>query len=440
MPISTPLLIPPSNIIKLFQKENFPVSPTFPHLPSSFPPDLPPSMSSEALTSFLLQPNSNLLVHPFSFPSVAKLTSKSQSLANDWLNGKFTHKPSLSTTRGCYLSSRGRMISQAVTSQNILLLENSEVLPKLSKMIFPLDGVVLEELTEVTVVSLYGDVRKMPTFTLDPTTTIAINEPFFGRLPRFDSTIPITIDLNQDSSDVGKIAAVHLIILSPILAEPIMTSLLSNEKNLVIGDAEFSNFQTLLGNPQLSYEYPISRANPLELGLSNLVDFDKGCYLGQEGVTAIIKNKRGFPRYLYHVVLDRSVGDDKDKCVEVNENVVRLVDGEMVIIGSITSVLVLPKKIVCLALIKRTAAAAPSSDLDINQNDYFGLNDQDVSVGGLGGKLMTVDRARNEEIVIEKTDDKIEGEGDDGGAELERIAKKMKMLQERAQALRDRKK
>ena len=327
-----------------------------------------------------------------------------------------------------------------MTSQNILLLENSEVLPKLSKMIFPLDGVVLEELTEVTVVSLYGDVRKMPTFTLDPTTTIAINEPFFGRLPRFDSTIPITIDLNQDSSDVGKIAAVHLIILSPILAESIMTSLLSNEKNLVIGDAEFSNFQTLLGNPQLSYEYPISRANPLELGLSNLVDFDKGCYLGQEGVTAIIKNKRGFPRYLYQVVLDRSVGDDKDKCVEVNENVVRLVDGEMVIIGSITSVLVLPKKIVCLALIKRTAAAAPSSDLDINQNDYFGLNDQDVSVGGLGGKLMTVDRARNEEIVIEKTDDKIEGEGDDGGAELERIAKKMKMLQERAQALRDRKK
>ena len=37
---------------------------------------------------------------------------------------------------------------------------------------------------------------------------------------------------------------------------------------------------------------------------ANLVDLDKGCYLGQEGVASQYKNPRGPPRTLYHVVFD----------------------------------------------------------------------------------------------------------------------------------------
>ena len=45
-------------------------------------------------------------------------------------------------------------------------------------------------------------------------------------------------------------------------------------------------------------------ASPLELHLEATIDFEKGCYLGQEGIASILKNPRGPPRTLYHVVFD----------------------------------------------------------------------------------------------------------------------------------------
>jgi len=59
-------------------------------------------------------------------------------------------------------------------------------------------------------------------------------------------------------------------------------------------------------------------ASPLELHLQyTSIDFEKGCYLGQEGVASLVKNPRGPPRTLYHVVFDdefnQSDDDDKDK-------------------------------------------------------------------------------------------------------------------------------
>jgi folate-binding Fe-S cluster repair protein YgfZ len=41
-----------------------------------------------------------------------------------------------------------------------------------------------------------------------------------------------------------------------------------------------------------------SKANPLELHLQYLVDTEKGCYQGQEGVASMMKNARGSPRIL----------------------------------------------------------------------------------------------------------------------------------------------
>jgi folate-binding Fe-S cluster repair protein YgfZ len=42
----------------------------------------------------------------------------------------------------------------------------------------------------------------------------------------------------------------------------------------------------------------ISKSNPLELHLQHLVDTEKGCYQGQEGVASMMKNPRGSPRML----------------------------------------------------------------------------------------------------------------------------------------------
>merc|ERR1712226_1777305 len=55
-----------------------------------------------------------------------------------------------------------------------------------------------------------------------------------------------------------------------------------------------------------------TKASPLELHLVSTVDENKGCYLGQESISAILKNKRGPPRYLYSIVFKDSMNDDAD--------------------------------------------------------------------------------------------------------------------------------
>ena len=47
-----------------------------------------------------------------------------------------------------------------------------------------------------------------------------------------------------------------------------------------------------------------AKASPLELHLESAVDETKGCYLGQEAISALLKNKRGVPRSLYSVVFN----------------------------------------------------------------------------------------------------------------------------------------
>jgi len=54
----------------------------------------------------------------------------------------------------------------------------------------------------------------------------------------------------------------------------------------------------------------------MELHLQHLVDTEKGCYQGQEGIASVLKNKRGPPRQLYQAVFFDSEndfgGDDDD--------------------------------------------------------------------------------------------------------------------------------
>jgi hypothetical protein len=52
-----------------------------------------------------------------------------------------------------------------------------------------------------------------------------------------------------------------------------------------------------------------AKSNPLELHLRDLIDVDKGCYQGQEGVASVLKNKRGPPRQLYQVAFYDSEND-----------------------------------------------------------------------------------------------------------------------------------
>jgi folate-binding Fe-S cluster repair protein YgfZ len=138
----------------------------------------------------------------------------------------------------------------------------------------------------------------------------------------------------------------------------------------------------------------VTPASPLELhygGDTLLLDLHKGCYLGQEGIASMVKNPKGPPRLLYHVVFDDTMNvyndyqsqrggkrttrgrddddddDDDDDGSGGSDNLTRLpvVGDRLYVLGSneeigcgtITSVAVPSSTgdplIICLALVKR---------------------------------------------------------------------------------------
>ncbi|KAL3799505.1 hypothetical protein ACHAWO_002399 [Cyclotella atomus] len=170
-----------------------------------------------------------------------------------------------------------------------------------------------------------------------------------------------------------------------------------------------------------------SKANPLELHLQHLVDTEKGCYQGQEGVASMMKNPRGSPRMLYQVVFYDSENDfdddggggsflmsiDNDKLREfqqlkkqstvVNDtrqpkpgdSLYVLGSNESIFVGTITSVAepngTGDAKTVALALIRRADSILKSiKDQDLEMPKWWDTpdnDDDDTSSGPYGAKL-----------------------------------------------------
>ena len=99
--------------------------------------------------------------------------------------------------------------------------------------------------------------------------------------------------------------------------------------------------------PRLNFEID-GETNPLELGLYDLVDFNKGCYLGQETMARLkrISSLRQEIRVWSASILNKDF-ELNDKKFYLNEN-------KEIITGTITSFLsISSKKVIGLAMIKR---------------------------------------------------------------------------------------
>ena len=108
--------------------------------------------------------------------------------------------------------------------------------------------------------------------------------------------------------------------------------------------------------PRLNFEID-GENNPLELGLYDLVDFNKGCYLGQETMARLkrISSLRQEIRVWSASILNNNF-ELNDKKIYLNEN-------KETITGTITNFLSLSsKKVIGLAMIKKNY---------LNQLEYF---------------------------------------------------------------------
>ncbi|GFH60043.1 hypothetical protein CTEN210_16519 [Chaetoceros tenuissimus] len=145
-----------------------------------------------------------------------------------------------------------------------------------------------------------------------------------------------------------------------------------------------------------------TKASPLELRLDHIVDSEKGCYQGQEGVAALLKNKRGLPRTLYSVIFpdeDNLYEGEKDdemypttqeeipnatKNPEPSQDLFVLGSNQSIKVGTLTSVseregTSLPET-VAMALVRRSDTILKKmKDLDLeierNELDPFGENE-----------------------------------------------------------------
>jgi len=166
----------------------------------------------------------------------------------------------------------------------------------------------------------------------------------------------------------------------------------------------------------------IIKTSPFELHLSSLIDENKGCYLGQEGIASALKNTRGPPRKLYTVVFeddfniyeaqssgDRSDFDNLTTLPKPGQNLFALGSNEKIKVGSLTSVGEASgtgnRYTVALALIKRSDSILKQMkelELEIprNPDDFL---DVDLSSGSGIIQPPPLDPLECLEVIVEGT-------------------------------------
>ncbi len=204
---------------------------------------------------------------------------------------------------------------------------------------------------------------------------------------------------------------------------------------IMLGPLEYETLRIEGGQPAFMFEMTGSckdgddrntKASPLELHLHKAVDVNKGCYQGQEGVAALLKNKRGLPRSLYSVSFAEEENfyegqqDEEEysnhsqqianetKLPKVGDDLYVLGSNQQIKVGTITSIAErggtsLPETI-GLALVKRASPILKKMeemDLEIDRMQLMPFDDMEDDGGS--GIIMPppIDPLDGLEIVLE---------------------------------------
>ncbi len=346
-------------------------------LRSSYPIGTPPGLRGEAVRSALLTTERCLgwnLASNVETSNGGLLQIRGKGTL-EFLNGKLTRDfkniGKNSFSKACLLDAKGRLvdilrISMDGTMQTAYIQTSpghtsAELLERLDPFVFPMDEV---ELTN------YGHLQEQCfSFSLAGTQYQHVQRVLQeqSKLPVRDWVFPGTSqsavwELSENvsvlvtpSTGIPKAACVGYTLSffgsgkkAYDLGKSVWEYLIGEENlegPIEVGALEYETLRVEAGQPAFGHEYGIDRAkqaasqetandnapkkpnkkdviktSPLELHLHPLIDLDKGCYLGQEGIASITKNPKGPPRTLYSVVFEddfniyenQSRGDQSD--------------------------------------------------------------------------------------------------------------------------------
>ena len=392
------------------------------NLPSVYPDGTPAGMRGEAVRAALRSTQClGWKLAAQDSPNLASGLLKLQGRGVlDFLNNKLSN--SFQTTAGasnanfaqaCLLTSKGRLVDTLAighTDTDAFVMPSpghpgAALFQKLDPFIFPMDQVQLTDLSETSCI-----------FTLASTeikhVQDAVEEHLLAKLreilptvtgfdnfvlPTKKQSAAMTLSLTEESTakDGCLVVLPHTGLPNCALvgytfafcgnvqdAGNLVWQHLTADDNtkgpVEIKGLEYESLRIEAGQPAFGFEVTgawkepeITSPTPLELHQkAGVIDVEKGCYLGQEGIASVLKNPRGPPRSLYSVTFQdddnmyehqskgsKSAAENLTKLPKAGDKIYVLGSNEQIQVGAITSVAepysTGDTTIVALALVRR---------------------------------------------------------------------------------------
>ena len=304
----------------------------------------------------------------------------------DFLNNKLSQTFSSSSRKfkeGCLLNAKGRVVDRigvaSISSDCAYMLTSpghagSALFQRLDPLVFPLDRVRLRDCSDVSKVMTVASIKSVHARQAIETYVVPLlnlktpwNFPTDEKCAQFELNSGAILTLLPTAILPDTAASGYTIVLEndvDNLGQVVWNNLIGEQSPdgpIEIGALEFDTLRIEGGMPLFGRELlasndkdattTVTPASPLELHWDTLIDMNKGCYLGQEGVASILKNPRGPPRLLYQVIFDyegnafdsASQGDQDDienltKVPEVGADLFVLGSQNTICVGTLTSV------------------------------------------------------------------------------------------------------
>ena len=418
------------------------------HLSSTYDVSLPANLRGEAVRSALRSDRGvcyNLSCSKMSERNIEVLRLKGAgtiSFLNSKLSSSFTPDNGYeegSFQKSCLLSRKGHVMDVLtvlmISSEEAIIMTspgNDGLFDQLDPLIFPMDQVKLTKITDAQVITMGTAHTNMGHI------QSSIQKFVFPFLIQGQDEIIQFPDSNQFYSGLHPPTSMNWYILPDtflpkcavkgytFLMLPTSTNNNDDEKNMSVansiwnrliaednmegpvhlGPLEFETLRIEAGQPAYGFEMSKSKKfAPTELYFHqppfNLLKdvTTKGCFLGQEAVSAALGNPRGPPRSLYSVVFEHEDNtyhfeedqgpnysspnkiDNLTRLPKVNDSLYVLGSNEQISVGKITSVAEMGgtsnDETVCLAIIKRADSIRKQMlDKDMEEWDpYFDMNE-----------------------------------------------------------------
>jgi folate-binding Fe-S cluster repair protein YgfZ len=376
------------------------------NLSSAYPPGTPAGLRGEAVRSALTSGKCiawSLNDSPFLSQGWIRVDGKGTL---DFLNNKVSNTVNGSFTQACLLSPKGKVVDvvgvalESPTRAYILTSpghDSSTLYNRLDPLIFPMDQVTLTKY-EPRVITIFSSKLQHVRNAIAEYVLPLVDEEIQFSPDSTSSCMFVSDEVTILPHGVLPTCAGHgytVIITNPQLGNDIWEALTGDANPhgpIGIGPLEYETLRIESGLPSYRSEYGNEKDNrapgPLELHLSPLLDLEKGCYLGQEGVASVVKNPRGPPRLLYSVVFDdesnvyETDNDDNLTTIpQVGQELCVLGSNEEISVGTITSIAepsgTGDATIVGLALVRRSDSILKQMqnlDLEVGESSFRETN------------------------------------------------------------------